>query len=391
MSKQSQLPPFSLFAGGPFFQLLHRCGLSGEGLELLHRRTIFLTLLAWLPPFVLSALQGQAWGGAIAIPFLLDVETQTRFLVTLPLLVIAEFVVHQRMGVSIGQFVERRLIPQEAMGRFEAAQASAFRLRNSLWAEAILIVLVFLVGPYLNADRLEPMQAISWRRGVGGALSPAGTWFDYVSMPIFHFLLCRWYFRLIIWARFLWQVSRIDLHLVPTHPDGVGGLGFLTTIIPAFMAVAVAHGALLAGVIAQRIFHSGATLYQFQIETGIMVGFMFILLLGPLLLFMPMLAQARRKGLAEYGALAARYVNEFDGKWLRGQAPADEPLIGSADIQSLADLANSFEVVKRMNLVLVSKDNLIWLVAYTLGPVAPLVLTLVPLDVLLKKLVSILF
>jgi hypothetical protein len=391
MSTQLQVPRFSLFAGGPFYQLLRRCGLSGEGLELVYRRTIVLTLLAWLPLFVLSALQGQAWGGSVPIPFLLDAETQARFLAALPLLVIAEFVVHQRMSVSIGQFAARHLIPEDATGQFEAAKASASRLRNSLWAEAILIALVFLVGPYLSSEQLEPVQAVTWRTGAGSALSPAGTWFNYASLPIFQFLLFRWYFRLIIWARFLWQVSRIDLRLVPTHPDGAGGLGFLTTIVPAFMAIALAHGALLAGRIAQRIFHSGATLFQFQAETGIMIGFMFVLLLGPLLFFMPKLAQARRTGLAEYGALAARYVNEFDAKWVRGQAPAHEALIGSADIQSLADLANSFDLVKRMSPVLVSKDTLIWLAAYTLGPVAPLVLTLVPLDVLLKKLVSILF
>jgi hypothetical protein len=391
MSTQLQVPRFSLFAGGPFFQLLRRCGLSGEGLELVYRRTIVLTLLAWLPLFVLSVVQGQGWGASVAIPFLFDAETQARFLVALPLLVIAEFVVHQRMSVSIGQFVARRLVPEDATGRFEAALASAFRLRNSLWVEAILLALVFLVGPYLNSEQIDPVQAITWRTGAGDALSPAGTWFRYVSMPIFQFLLFRWYFRLIIWARFLWQVSRIDLHLVPTHPDGAGGLGFLTTIVPAFMAVAVAHGALLSGRIAQRIFHSGATLFQFQDETIVMVALMFILLLGPLLFFMPLLAQARRTGLAEYGTLAAHYVNEFDRKWLRGKAPADEPLIGSNDIQSLADLANSFDVVKRMNLVLISKDTLISLAVYTLGPVAPLVLTLIPLDVLLKKLISILF
>jgi hypothetical protein len=394
MSTQLPMPPFSLFAGGPFFQLMRRSRLSGDGLELVYRRTICLTLLAWLPPFVLSLAQGQAWGNSISIPFLLDAQTQARLLVALPLLVIAEFVVHQRMSAAVGQFAARRLVPEAAREKFEAAQASALRLRNSLWLEAILIALVFLVGPYLNSFNIDPVQGANWRASsaaAGDGLSPAGVWFHYASLPIFQFLLCRWYFRLIIWARFLWQVSRIDLHLVPTHPDGTGGLGFLSTIIPAFMAVAVAHGAMLSGRIAQRIFHSGATLFQFQVDAGLMVGLMFVLLLGPLLLFMPKLSRTRRAGMAEYGALAARYVNEFDGKWLRGQAPVNEPLIGSADIQSLADLANSFEVVKRMKLVPVSRDNLIWLVAYTLGPVAPLVLTMVPLEVLLKKLVSMLF
>lgn len=394
MSTQFQTPPFSLFAGGPFFQLLRRFGLSGKGLELVHRRIACLTLLAWLPLLILSAAQGQALGGSVPIPFLLDAETQARFLVALPLLILAEFVVHRRMGVAVGQFVARRLIPEGASEQYQAAQTSALRLRNSLWAEAILVVLVFLLGGHLSSAQFEPVQVQTWQTmtsGAGSALSPGGMWLAYVSLPIFQFLLCRWYFRLIIWARFLWQVSRIDLHLVPTHPDGAGGLGFVTNVIPAFMPVAVAHGALLCGRIAQRIFHDGANLLQFKAEIALMAGLMLVALIGPLLLFMPKLSQTRRTGMAEYGALAARYVNEFDGKWLRGQAPANEPLIGSADIQSLADLANSFAVVKQMNIALVSRDTVAWLLVYTLGPIAPLLLTMVPLDVLMKKLLSMLF
>ena len=93
------------------------------------------------------------------------------------------------------------------------------------------------------------------RRGL--KLSLAGMWYGYVSLPLFQFLLMRWYFRLFIWARFLWQVSRIDLSLVPTHPDRVGGLGFLSNTVYAFTPLAVAHGALLAGLIANRISTSG--------------------------------------------------------------------------------------------------------------------------------------
>jgi hypothetical protein len=32
------------------------------------------------------------------------------------------------------------------------------------------------------------------------------------------FLLLRWYVRFFIWYRFLWRVSRLNLHLVPIHP-----------------------------------------------------------------------------------------------------------------------------------------------------------------------------
>ena len=107
--------------------------------------------------------------------------------------------------------------------------------------------------------------------------------------------------------------------------------------------------------------------------------------LGPLLVFAPRLARTKRTGLSEYGALAQRYVREFDQKWLRGGAPANEPLVGSGDVQSLADLSNSFEVVKGMKPVPFGKDTVLQLAVISLAPVAPLVLTMIPLGELLDR------
>ena len=58
----------------------------------------------------------------------------------------------------------------------------------------------------------------------------------------------------------------------------------------------------------------------------------------------------KQRGLREYGTLAERFVREFDTKWLRNPAPPDEPLVSTADIQSLADLGNSYDMVKGMRL-----------------------------------------
>jgi len=62
----------------------------------------------------------------------------------------------------------------------------------------------------------------------------------------------------------------------------------------------------------------------------------------------------------------------------------------SADIQSLADLNNSVEGVRSMHTMLVGKDALIRLTVATLAPLVPLLLTLMPLEELLKKLVGLL-
>jgi hypothetical protein len=387
-------PDFSLVLGGPLFQLLRRAHLSDDALMLVRQRIIVIVLLTWLPLLLLSALEGQVLGGRAAVPFLLDVEVHIRFLVALPLLIIAELVVHRRMRPLLQQFLERNLIPKDAMMRFEAAVAAAFRLRNSVLAEVLLIAFVYGVGVLIVWRHYVALDAATWYAtpsAEGSKLSVAGMWYGYVSVPIFQFLLVRWYFRVFIWTRFLWQVSRIELSLVPTHPDRVGGLGFLSNTVYAFAVLAVAHGALLAAQLASRIFFVGAELTQFKVEIAILVVFMLCIVLGPLLVFAPQLAQAKRKGLREYGALAERYVREFDAKWLRGGALSEEPFVGSADIQSLADLGNSYEVVRTMRLAPITRDAVVRLAAATLVPMVPLLLTMMPLEELLKRLFGILF
>jgi hypothetical protein len=189
--------------------------------------------------------------------------------------------------------------------------------------------------------------------------SLAGLWYGYVSLPIFQFMPLRWYFRLFIWARWLWQVSRLELSLVPTHPDRAGGLGFLSYIVYAFMPLLLAQRTLYAGMIANRIFFLGAKLPAFTSDLALWVAVLVFAVLGPVLVFSPQLVRAKWTGLREYGVLAQRYVREFDHKWLRGGAAADEPLVGSGDIQSHADLGNSFEVIRTMRLVPFTTETLL--------------------------------
>ena len=153
---------FSLVLGGPLFQLLRRSHLSGNALELARRRLITIALLAWLPLLVLAALEGRALGGNVAVPFLLDVEAPARFLVALPLLIVAELVVHQRMRFVVRQFLERHLIPASALPRFEAAIMAALRLRNSVLAEVLLIAFVYGVGVLLFWRQYVALQRATW-------------------------------------------------------------------------------------------------------------------------------------------------------------------------------------------------------------------------------------
>jgi hypothetical protein len=384
---------FSLVLGGPLYQLLRRAHLSDDALSLQRRRILVLALIAWLPLLLLATLSGRLFDGGVAVPFLFDVEVHVKFLVVLPLLVIAELVVHQRMRTVVSTFGARHLVAPADVARLDSAIASAYRLRNSMTAELLLIAIVYAVGISVVWRQYVALDAATWYAtpaAGGSTLTVAGIWYGYVSLPLFQFLLCRWYFRVCIWARLLWQVSRIPLALVPTHPDRVGGLGFLSNTVYAFVPLVLAHGALLAGALASQIFYAGARLTDFRLEILLLMIFVVFLVVGPLLVFAPQLSRAKRAGLREYGTLAQGYVRAFDEKWLRSGA-VDEPMLGSGDIQSLADLGNSFEIVRGMRIVPVSKEAMLQLGVATLVPIVPLVLTLMPLEELLQKLLGVIF
>ena len=383
---------FSLVLGGPLFQFFLRARLTTDTLNWVKRRVIVISLFTWLPLLVLSVLSGDAAGGGSKVPFFYDIDVHVRFLVALPLLLVAELLVHQRIRLTVAQFVERGIVPTQARPAFEGIIGSAMRLRNSMVIEVLLIVLVLTGGHYLWSSQVT-LEAATWYAAVVDGqhrFTPAGYWYAYASIPVFQFLLLRWYFRIFIWAQFLWQVSRLDLHLVPTHPDRSAGLGFLGGSTAAFMPLLLAQGALVAGQIANHIFYEGQTLLDFKPEIVAAVVLLLLVVLGPLCVFGPRLAQAKRQGLLEYGSLASRYVDEFDQKWLRGAAPSDEQLVGSGDIQSLNDLAGSFEVVNSMRPFPFSKTIVLQTAIAVLAPVLPLALTLISLEDMVKRLLGIL-
>jgi len=183
----------------------------------------------------------------------------------------------------------------------------------------------------------------------------------------------------------------MELNVAPLHPDQAGGLGFLDGLPRAFAPLVLAHGVLLAGMFADGIFFTGMTLVQYKLELLAVVAWVLFVIVGPLLVLVPMLARAKRAGMREYGLFAQRYVREFDRKWLRDRQPAGESPVGSADIQSLADLGNSFAIVKGMQVVPFSRGTVLHLAIATVLPVAPLLLTLISVDQLLNRLVKLVF
>jgi hypothetical protein len=196
--------------------------------------------------------------------------------------------------------------------------------------------------------------------------------------------------RLFIWFRFLWQVNQIELNLIPTHPDRCGGLSFLGNSSYAFAPILFAQGALLAGLVADRVLYRGETLQSFRFQIAGFIVFFVVAVLAPLLMFSPRMARARRKGLADYGLLAQRYVESFDQKWVRDSLSPVE-LLGTGDIQSLADLGNSYQVIHEMHIVPFRLQDISRLAVATAAPLSPLLLTVFSFEELMIRVFKVVF
>jgi hypothetical protein len=382
---------FSLVLGGPTFQLFRRAHLGGDHLELLQRRMLIITLFAWLPLLILATLGSPAGSGA-RLSFLHDVEVHVRFLIALPVLIASELVVHSRIRPVVRRFVERRIVLPQELPHFDRAIESAIRLRNSVPVELGLLAIVYAFGLWLWNSRVA-LDASTWYAQPGGRwhLTPAGFWYVFVSIPVVQFILLRWYLRFFIWYRFLWHVSRIKLNLLPAHPDRCAGLAFLGKSAYAFGPILFAQGAMLAGVVASRVLYRGESLMSFKLQIGAFIVFFIIAILGPLLMFTPQMASAKRKGLADYGLLAQRYVEDFEQKWvLRDPAPSEE-LLGAADIQSLADLGNSYALVRDMRSIPFGLEDISRLAVATAAPLVPLLLTIFSPEELLMRIIKVVF
>jgi hypothetical protein len=381
---------FSLVLGGPLFQLLRKARLEGDAQELLHRRIIASILLTWVPLLILSTY-GEHVGRIARIAFLHDIEVHARFLVALPVLIAAELLVNMRIRLIVRRFVEWRIVLPEGMPAFHRAIESAVKIRNSVLVELALLAIVYIFGLWAWSGRAAVSFA-TWYASPGGRwnLTPAGYWYVFVSLPLFQFILLRWYMRFLIWFRFLWQVNRIELNLVPTHPDRCGGLSFVGKSSYAYTPILFAQGAILAGIVADRVLYNGDTLVSFKFQIGGFIVFFVVAVLAPLFMFTRRMARVKRKGLADYGLFAQRYVESFDQKWVRGTLPSDE-LLGTGDIQSLADLGNSYQVVREMRVVPFGLQDVSRLALATAIPLSPLLLTIFSFEELIIRVVQMVF
>ena len=347
----------------------------------LARFGLALGLFAWVPLAVLTTVEGALHPGGF-VSFWQSIGTHVRLLLSIPLFFVAESLVDVRAGDVLHRILQAGVVLSRDEVLVSRAIRRATRQRDSWIVEGALVVLVvLLIGAGMRADL--PPDVSTWRTSADGSPSLPGWWYTTVSLPMFQFLFWRWCWRLIIWAGLLWRLARRDLQLVATHPDGAGGLAVLGVGHVDFGPFALAANAVLASSYAEQILFAGVAPATLALPIVAAVAGTTLVLVGPLAFFGHKLIDVKQRALLEYGTLADTYTRAFAGKWLASSAVPDEPLLGTADIQSLADLGNSFELIRKMTVLPIARFQILLLAGSAALPYVPLVLLVLPLDQLI--------
>lgn len=371
---------FSVAHGSVLINRLGRHRLFRSIAESLTYRIVLAVLITWVPLLIVTAYEGTAVGNKVKIPFLLDLVQYARFLVALPCAIALGQFVNPRLRHVLISFVRGGTVTSKHIPRFENAISRADLLMNSLIAEVVMLVMVYLYIS-LGAYR-EPSYGISsWNYPDKQAFiyhTAANIWFRWVSMPFLLFSWFVWLWRLCVWACLLFRISRLDLSVVATHPDGVGGLAFVHVGMRRFSVLIFAISSILSASIGEEILFNGAGLRSYELELASFFVICVAVVLGPLIVFTPALIRSKLEYAGKYGLLASTYVRSFDEKWVaqNGYSSSDK-LLGTSDIQSLADLRNSYAGIVQMRTFLANRTTIGILAAAYVLPALPLLTTVV--------------
>jgi hypothetical protein len=386
----NSLPPsnsreFVLTDGGPTHRLELRLGIIQANSPRVVRRAFLSILVTWVPLLVISALQGTAAGDRVALSFLHDFAVHARFLLAVPILLLAETILGPRLARAASHFVESGLVAEDKFAEFDAAVERGLRWRDSTLAEVVIMLFAYIIT-FVNLLSMG-VHVSTWyaiRTDAATTLTWSGWWFVLFCVPLLQFLTLRWLWRLFLWAQFLWRMNRLDLQLIATHPDQAGGLAFVGESERFFGIVLFACSAALAGVLANSIAYDKLPLSHFAPVIAVFVFLAVAVVLLPLLVFSGTLVDTKRLGLYQYGTLSTEYTSMFHRKWIIDARKPEEVLLGTGDIQSLADLGTSYSYVEGMNSLPMGPRTPLHLALACLIPIAPLLLTMMPLGEILK-------
>jgi len=345
------------------------------------RLGLALGVIPWLILMGLALIEGA--GQQVFSPSVIGVHA--RLLLAIPLFFLCESLLAPRLDMFVRTIVRSEVVPPHAQPALEAEIVRINRWKESWVPDAASLLAAVVLSVFASQLHIAGTTAAYDPSRAATEMMLAGQWYLIVCLTLFRFLMIRWLWRLGLWCLFLWRVSRLDLQLMPTHPDGTAGLGYLEVVHAHFTPLILALSVVQAAMLAEELSSGLASFEHIYPAFALVLVVVAVLFLGPLFILTPRLWASRVKGLSDYMVFGSTYVNGFNSKWLGKGEPGREPLLGTADLQSLADLGNSISVVRDMRVVPIS---LLLLKDYALSallPFLPLLLFKYPVAELAQK------
>jgi hypothetical protein len=377
-------PTFSLIRGDALFRAQQAVGLiprkGGLGIG---RRAVLLATVTWLPIAAWATVTGRAMRGVVAEPLLEHFGVHVRCLLAIPLLVLADATTQAMSARLIPYFSTSGLVDDATRPAFEETLAGVARLRDRWlpWVIMAALVLAWTVLRPIGADVHEVRWATDADVPTSIHVGFGGWWFLNVARPVATALILAWAWRLVILWIVLGRIARLDLSLVPTHPDGVGGLGFLDRMPIAFAPVVVAVSALASSRWAHDVLYHDVAIQDLGPRAATLLVALTILVLAPLLAFRGPLTRAKRDALLEYGALVGEHDRE----------PVDDAdqMLSAPELGPVVDTAAIYEAVRRMRPVPIGKLAIAGVVVPAVLPMFVVAALRIPLKDLLLGLAKV--
>jgi hypothetical protein len=350
--------------------------------------TAIAVAIAWIPTAVLSA----AHGGASFVSFLTDYASQSRFLIVIPVLILAVPGL-DRLHSLVAHHLEE-FVPENQLAVFQAGWASFEKLRDSRAAQTIIVLLTYALaiwfGEYLSPQGSE---VLPWLKGSGGFrwFSPAATWGLFISYPLVTYVALLWLWRQLLWARFMRSTARLDLRIIAAHPDCLGGIGFVGYALRGQHAFCFCLGVGMSGAVANRVFHHGEKLTAFGPAAAVLIGAILLICVVPYFVFTPILMQMRRRGLLKYGSVARQAGERFEKEWLDRPGGVDPDCLDARHFSALNHLYGVVGNVNEISVLPVTRIDLYGLLVAAFIPAIPVVIGSIPLDTIMRAAMKMLF
>jgi len=351
-----------------------------------HRRSLllvaFYTVAAlWIPCAVLALFQG----GEALRWFIGDYAAQSRILFFTPLMILGTPLLGKQLVKIANQFITARIVDESGRRVVQQERAALEQERESPRVRWLLVA-ISLAIPLAVADAVQHSGVLlPWGYRGAGRLSAAGWFYLLVVFPCIEFLFLRWLWKQWQWLRFLRRVARLKLRLIASHPDNVGGLGFLQWAEWEYAPACLAVGTLFAGGIGNRIAYSDAPLFAYKYALIMPVVSMLLICVGPLWVFQRKLLRAKQEGVFAYGRIAVAVGRLFEDKWLPEDTPWNHHALGAHDIVGAKYFSSIVGNVYKMRLIPIGSAMVIRLIVWTLLPMLPVAIAAIGVDVLFRQ------